>query len=217
MWNDSELAKITDAGLLVKFPGFAVMPKKLDDLPVRNPWKSLPRTPEIRIVFKVEDGAGWSIASKQDALNSKEEFALHSLVDGGSCHVILAAKRPRPRDSIGVLGRVTSSSDNGSILNFNTVEHIMVIRVSDSENIVLDRVESVAYKLRNEPSTVQLATMESSNDTANTAYLEEVERLKVRLDEVCTEELKNPSLRDAIAAAFPSVDPMGVLRTLRRE
>ena len=214
MWGDPELGKITESsGLLVKLPGFAVRPKELNDLPVRNPWKSLPRMSEERVFFKTQDGARYWIAAEKDISNPEEEFSLHDFVDGGKCHVILDITSRR----MGVLGRVVNSSDEGRVLHFQIAKHVLVCNVRGPEELLQDKAEKVAYQLRKEPLTVRLATMESEGDTTSTEYLDAIEGLKERLNEVCAEETEDVSLREAIAKISPNADPMGALRAFARQ
>ncbi|MCJ1248727.1 hypothetical protein MMC30_005946 [Trapelia coarctata] len=213
MWGDHQLGTITESGLSVKLPGFALQPKELTDLPVRNPWKSLPRIREFRVVLKTQDGARYSITTNQDISNPEAGFPLHDFVDGGKCHVISDADIYQ----IGLLGQVENSSYNGGVLHFKTAKNVLIVRVSESENLILDTAEKVAYQLRQEPLTIQLATMEKGGDTTSTEYLGAIKTLRERLVEVCTEETRDSSLREAIAKISPDADPTAALTTLAGE
>ena len=226
MWRDTVLGKVTEAGFLIKWPGFALKLKELHDLPVRNPWTALPRSEEFLIYFKDENGTRFQFCQrrytvKRPVRQPEGTFPLHEHIERGGCHLILASQpltlkppnQPDQHGPLGLLGYVTGSTDNGQTLNFEIAEQVFVIPVSKTDNLILDTAEKIAYQLRKEPLTIRLAAMDA--DKQSEEYRDVLDQLRERLTEVCTEEVRDKPLKEALVK-FSKADPMEALRVFVR-
>ncbi|MCJ1281306.1 hypothetical protein MMC26_000624 [Xylographa opegraphella] len=225
MWQDPDLAELTESGLLVKWLGFKLDRKEYHDLPVRNPWKALPRLRESRILFKSQDGTRYQFGSKEHTTgdpaykHAEGVFPLLDIVERGDCYLMLADDSPFKEDGhtkgLGILGNVTGSSDDGRILNFEAAEQVVVFQTSEKECLILDTAERVAQQLRAEPLTVELATMDE--DIGTERYEAVLEQFRKRLDDVCAAEAKSELLKEAFHKVYNGATPDRNLRVLVRD
>ncbi|MCJ1431097.1 hypothetical protein MMC27_000447 [Xylographa pallens] len=225
LWQDPNLADITESGLLVKWPGFKLDAKEYHDLPIRNPWSALPRLEEYRIIFKSEDGTRYQFGSKEHTTgdsaykHAEGAFPLHDIIQRGNCYLILADdslfKKEGLTKELGILGNVTGSNIDGRILNFEAAEQVVVFNTSERDCIILDTAERVAHQLRAEPLTAKLAAMDA--DTGTKEYEAVLQLFKERLDEVCAEEAESELLREAFDKAYDGAIAYRSLRVLVRD
>ena len=228
MWRDAVLGKVTNDGLLIKWPGFALRLKELRDLPVRNPWTALPRGNEFLIFFKDENGTRFQFCLRRHTVKRPEmqpegTYPLHDLIERSGCHLILASQpltlkplnQADQHGPLGLLGHVTGSSEDRHILNFEIAEQVFVTPVSKANNLILDTAEKIAYQLRKEPLTIRLAAIDA--DKQSEEYRDVLDQLRERLTEVCTEAVRNEPLKEALVQYSKKTDPMMALRVFVRE
>ena len=222
MWNDPNLGKLTDSGLLVKWPGLAVQPKKFDDLPIRNPWKSLTRLGEGGgVLFKYGDGRRCRIATRENAQKipvPENTWPLHDLIHRAGCHVILTnedLKETRLK-GLGLLGHVIDPVREDGVRHFKIVDIVHVFELTKTECLIYDIAERLAYQLRQDPLTIELARLHADEDSQE--YKNAVNSFTQRLNEVCTEEARIHPLKEYLHEAFRlDIDPMGGLRAIVRD
>ncbi|MCJ1401535.1 hypothetical protein MMC11_004751 [Xylographa trunciseda] len=221
---DPKLGAVTEFGLLVKWPGFKLNPKDFNDLPVRNPWKALPRLRESRVMFKSEDGTRYQFSSKEHTTgnptykHAEGTFPLHEIIERGNCYLILAEDGLFDKENfkgLGILGNVTSSSNDGRILYFEAAEQVLVFTTSEKERLILDTAERLAHQLRREPLTAKLAAMDA--DIGTKEHEAVLELFRKRLDEACAEEDKSELLREAFDTVYCGTVTDPILRVLVRD
>ncbi|MCJ1383394.1 hypothetical protein MMC17_006508 [Xylographa soralifera] len=225
MWQDPNLGDLTESGLLVKWPGFKLDANEYHNLPVRNPWKALPRLRESRILFKSEDGTRYQFSSKEHTTgdpaykHAEGVFPLHDIIQRGNCYLILADDSPSKKEghtkALGILGNVIGSSNDGHILNFEAADQVLVFNTSEKECIILETAERVAHQLRAETLTAELAAMDA--ETGTEKYEAVLELFKKRLDEVCMEEAKSELLTEAFDQVYNGANAGRSLRVLVRD
>ncbi|MCJ1289463.1 hypothetical protein MMC34_000995 [Xylographa carneopallida] len=225
MWQDPNLGTITESGLLVKWPGFKLDAKDYHDLPVRNPWKGLPRLRESRILFRSDDGTRYQFGSKEHTTgdpaykHAEGAFPLLDIIQRGNCYLILADgslfKTKDFTKGIGILGNVIGSSIDGRVLDFEEAEQVLLFKTSEKECFILDTAERVTHQLRAEALTTKLAAMDT--DTGTKEYEAVLEPFRQRLDEVCAEEAKNELLTKAIYEVYNGAIADRTLRVLVRD
>lgn len=213
-WTNPLLGVPLADGLLVKFSGIRLGLRPPDDDMIRNPWKSIPQIPEYHLLITSEhDGARYKVYSPTNidahAGESKAEGAarepfLHNLVRSMPCALIQLQRATQEKNWTGLLVQIIKNEDG--VLYVEHKSHIILSALLPAQNLLYDTAERLARSLRQEPVTAAVANLMpasgSEEDEESDDYKAAVESLKLRIQAVSTEALKDTRLVQAFQTMF---------------
>ncbi len=214
-WTDPKLGIPTPNGLLVRFPGFRLrFSSRTGPLP-RNPWCAIPRVvPEFRIIFTADSGTRYGVCIKEQhnatGTVKRHPFHLHELVDEDSTAILIFANDQNDRVKEveiweALIGNV-HTQDDGTFKFENTIRgHAWKLHPPDV--IVQDWAEKLAYTLRDDPLTKQLAHFQADHASAELKAL--VTGFKEKVKAAAEEALQNKELRNAILIQYGGEEALG--------
>ncbi|MCJ1365350.1 hypothetical protein MMC16_004471 [Acarospora aff. strigata] len=198
LWMEPMLGYPMDDGLLVTFRGFTLGVRDSGDHMVRNPWKDIPQIPKWNIVFKANDGMRYEINTNTlDESSPQTLKSLHSLMHSSPCALLLLAATSDHQSQQIWLGHfmiVTPTTDE--IIYADMQCYVLVSLMDSRRQLFYNTTEQLARDLRQDPATA--AVVRLSSFPASEEYKAAIETLKIRMQEVATEALKDPALYDGL-------------------
>jgi hypothetical protein len=191
-WGAEQLGRLTSKGLRVRFPGFLIRPNpRPKDLKL-HPWAGFKLINGFMIYFKgddnrryaIHDGYRSRVINNQSEAKCQEYDATHlspisDAIQRGNCAIVLEEELPEESlDKIthGILVKMNEYTENvhriissSSELVVQKVMPIMVSLLREPAIIMQETFQRLAYQLRDESITKQLAAIEDEESDEHKA------------------------------------------------
>jgi hypothetical protein len=217
-WGAEQLGGLTSKGLRVRFPGFLIRPNSRPEGLKLHPWAGFKRINGYIIYFKGDndrwyanhDGYRSRVINHQSNAECEEYDAKHlspisDAIQRGTCAIVLENELPEERlNSItqGILVEMNEDTENvhrtissSSELVVQRVMPIVVSLLSKPTIIVQETIRRLAYQLRDDNITRQLAEIEDEESEEHKAMKKAVRQRMI--DMIRQEVEENPGFRQA--------------------